>query len=308
MRMEVETVTPAMAEAWLASAAGLPQRHLTPGRVRQFASAMTRGQWRVTHQGIAIDPDGVLIDGQHRLSAVVLSGVTVQMMVAYDVPRETFDAFDTGQARTTASTLHIAGIVDANATAAAARLILTYDQIGETKRSAHSDIRSGATTRDVLNFIESSRGETLRGALPVARSLAQTFNRYGMRSWLAAAVTIIDETAPDAMVREEFLDKMHSGAMLADQSPILTFRRWLISETGYARSDRSYRSPVGVAAYIKTWNAWTMGRDLGVIRMRVGREEWPIPGRDLEAEAEAIEARLDAERAEQAERGEIVAA
>lgn len=286
MRMQVETITPERAEALLLGAAGISQRAITKRKVNGYASAMTRGQWMVTHQAIGIDPDGVLVDGQHRLTAVVQAGVPVDMMVAYDVPRETFAVLDTGTARTTAATLHIAGIPDANSAAAAARMILTYDQIGGTRKPPHSDIRANTTTTDVLSFMDSPRGETLRGALGVGRSLATSFSKYGMRTWMSAAVAVIDETTPDTQVRAEFLDKMHSGAMLSERSPILTFRRWVISDTGYARADRSYRTAIGMAAIIKTWNAYTMGTDLALIRMVPGRQTWPLPGRDLEAEAE----------------------
>lgn len=304
MKMQAETITPERAEALLLGAAGIPQRAITTRRVNVFASAMQRGQWRITHQAIALDTDGVLIDGQHRLSAVVLAGVPVEMMVAYDVPRDTFDVLDTGTARTTASTLHIAGVPDANAAAAAARMMLTYDQIGGTRKTPHSDIRSAATSTDVLSFMSSERGDTLRGALGVGRSLSQSFSKYGMRSWMSAAIALIDETHPDASVRNEFFDKMHSGAMLSNASPVLTFRRWIGSDTGYGRSDRAYRGLIGLAGMVKTWNAFVLGNDLSLIRHVPGRQIWPLPGRDLELEAEnerlARIAETDRQRAEKA--------
>lgn len=39
--------------------------------VKGFAEAMSRGEWMVTHQGIAFSSAGVLVDGQHRLAAVI---------------------------------------------------------------------------------------------------------------------------------------------------------------------------------------------------------------------------------------------
>lgn len=301
MRTQVETITPERAEALLLGAAGLPQRAITPRRVNAFASAMRRGQWQVTHQGIGIDPDGVLVDGQHRLSAVVLAGVPVEMLVVYDVPREAFAVLDTGTARSTAATLHIAGVTDPNVAAAAARMVLTYDQIGGTRKAAHSDIRSGFTSTDILNYMASERGRTLLGAIPAARAVVHSLNKFGMRSWFTAAIAIIDETNPDIQVRTEFVDKLTSGAMLPAQSPILTFRRWVISDTGYARVDRAYRGTVGIAGLIRTWNAYTSGNDLQLIKILPGRSIWPLPGRDVDEEAEndrlAKIAEREAERA-----------
>ena len=49
-----------------------------------MADDMRAGRFVVTHQAIAFDAKGNLIDGQHRLRAVIMSGVTVTMQVAFD--------------------------------------------------------------------------------------------------------------------------------------------------------------------------------------------------------------------------------
>jgi hypothetical protein len=69
--------------------------------VRSLAEAMRRGDWIVTHQGIAFDIHGVLVDGQHRLAAVVEAEVPVEMTVFTDVEPDTFDVLDTGKAAVT---------------------------------------------------------------------------------------------------------------------------------------------------------------------------------------------------------------
>src|SRR5438046_2404287 len=56
------------AEQWLA--ANTANRPLSRSTVRGFADAMRSGEWLVTHQGVAFDTDGVLVDGQHRLAAI----------------------------------------------------------------------------------------------------------------------------------------------------------------------------------------------------------------------------------------------
>jgi hypothetical protein len=38
---------------------------------RGFAEAMRRGEWMVTHQGIAFDVHGALVGGKHRLAAMM---------------------------------------------------------------------------------------------------------------------------------------------------------------------------------------------------------------------------------------------
>lgn len=281
MRVEEIEVTPEQAEKWLQSAHNvMSQRALTQRRVSTFASAMTRGQWRVTHQSIAIDPEGVLIDGQHRLSAVVVARVPVRMSVAFDVPRDSFDVVDTGTARTASSILHIAGIADANALAAATRMVLTYKEIDGTRRVPSADVRGQFTARDVLDFVESENGAILRSNIQPASRVASALAKYGARSWIAAALTLIDMHDPEHPdARLEFVTKFETGEMLSAGSPVLTLRRWMTSEHGYGRTDRSYRGIIGIGAAIKAWNAFTAGTDLALIRIRPGRERWPVVGR-----------------------------
>ncbi len=47
----------------------------------RYKREMNDGRWQITHQGIAFDTDGVLIDGQHRLLAIVESGIAITILV-----------------------------------------------------------------------------------------------------------------------------------------------------------------------------------------------------------------------------------
>jgi hypothetical protein len=93
MRTETIAVTPAMAEHWLER--NHDNRPLRYHKVKEWARAIADGRWRLTHQGIAIDEAGNLLDGQHRLSAIVETGATVEMLVTFDAPRATFTQIDT---------------------------------------------------------------------------------------------------------------------------------------------------------------------------------------------------------------------
>lgn len=68
-------ITPEMAKNLLEK--NVTNRRLAPATVKKYAYEMSSGSWMSTHQGIAIDESGQVIDGQHRLSAIVLSGVSI---------------------------------------------------------------------------------------------------------------------------------------------------------------------------------------------------------------------------------------
>lgn len=78
------TVTPQMAEAMLRTNVD-NQRKITPSTVDRYAQDISSGSWKLTHQGIAFNAKGELFDGQHRLTAVVQSGVAVDLRVTFGV-------------------------------------------------------------------------------------------------------------------------------------------------------------------------------------------------------------------------------
>lgn len=102
MRSEVIAVTPELAAEWLGRNAP-ENRSISKRRVRAWVGEMRAGRWELTHQGIAFSAAGVLVDGQHRLTAVVESGVTVNMLVFFDVPTTYSGPIDQGFVRTTAT-------------------------------------------------------------------------------------------------------------------------------------------------------------------------------------------------------------
>lgn len=124
MKMQVERVDPALAMRWLA--ANESNRPISAEQVKRYAADMKRGDWKTTHQGIAFDRSGVLLDGQHRLRAVVKAGVTVPMVVFRDCDRDTFDRLDVGKKRTAADALAIDGVESARTIAAIARSLVAF--------------------------------------------------------------------------------------------------------------------------------------------------------------------------------------
>ncbi len=101
-------VTPAMADAWL-SQCNSHNRQIVDAHVDRLVREMKAGRWRLTHQGIAFSDSRVLLDGQHRLWAVFLSGTTVPMRVFFNEPAESLEAIDAVQARSNDQIITLAG-------------------------------------------------------------------------------------------------------------------------------------------------------------------------------------------------------
>lgn len=61
----------------------LPNRKLIKRKVESYTESMLDNKWELTHQGIAFDPDGYLIDGENRLVAIAKSGISQEIIVAH---------------------------------------------------------------------------------------------------------------------------------------------------------------------------------------------------------------------------------
>jgi len=102
----LETITPELAAKYLEHN---KNRRLQEGYAVRLANAMKEGEWRLTHQGIAFNCDGSLRDGQHRLRAIVISGIPQQFWVTRGVPEDAVLVMDTHKARSDADALTLSG-------------------------------------------------------------------------------------------------------------------------------------------------------------------------------------------------------
>ena len=104
MKSKVVMIDPSLAAAWLAKNAQY-NRPMRKTVVTNYAEQMKAGQWQLTHQGVAFDVNGILIDGQHRLAAIVQANVIVPLMVTVNAPAVSFEMLDCGLKRTVADRL-----------------------------------------------------------------------------------------------------------------------------------------------------------------------------------------------------------
>lgn len=79
---QVTSINPATAQRILSTSPG--NRTLSRASVESYARDMRAGNWKLTHQGILLGKGGMLIDGHHRLTALVAANVTLPFVVVTD--------------------------------------------------------------------------------------------------------------------------------------------------------------------------------------------------------------------------------
>lgn len=172
-----ELITPQMAADFLKQNTG--NRNIRHWWVRALAGAIRRGEWVPTHQGIAITQSGRLLDGQHRLEAIVLSGIPCWMLVVRDVDEEAFMVTDRGRVR---SYSDITGL--ATKTAEVCRIFCTIYFPKE---------HGGTTSPQMLKLANTGIGD-LSDAL--TDHCGTTTKVFASASFRAAAVQLVLEGVP----------------------------------------------------------------------------------------------------------------
>lgn len=122
MKTTLEVLGPQDAQKILAKTRD--NRPIRRGWVLHLADLMRRGQWHATHQGIAIDQDGHLIDGQHRMLAVIESGQSIGILVSRGLSKTAYRDIDSGLARTMGDRLKL--LSDPKANQVACSLVRSY--------------------------------------------------------------------------------------------------------------------------------------------------------------------------------------
>lgn len=102
MKTEIVIITPQLARSMLEK--NTRNRPVRNSHVETLRASFERGEYRMTHQGIAFDSNGELIDGQHRLHAIaLLADGEFPMLVTTGLPPSVFAAVDATLAKRTVS-------------------------------------------------------------------------------------------------------------------------------------------------------------------------------------------------------------
>jgi hypothetical protein len=126
MSVTVKTITPAMAKKYLGE--NTRNRGVRENVVNKLAGAIERGEWRLTNDALTVNGDGTLLNGQHRLHAIIKADTPVEMLVLRGVESDTQDVMDTGARRNIADILKLRGESNHTLLAGSLRQLWFFEQ------------------------------------------------------------------------------------------------------------------------------------------------------------------------------------
>lgn len=286
-QLTTEIITPAIAEEMLRH--NTCNRPIKESHVAFLANEIIEGNWRLT--GSAIQFVGqVLVDGQHRLKAIVLTGKSIKSVVARfpatTASKEIFKVLDVGCNRTVGDVLAINGEINTRALSGILNGIdRYYKAVEHAGQNAKTIPYSSQTTiaqrmdtaimrgtvkkplgyiMDLLARYPFARESTLFGvSMKAQRPQILTVNQWGL---IHAIYNDVDESAAS-----EFLAALNTGENLSRQSPILQLRERLLSIRADMGKDASRIGPQFVLALCNAaWNAYRTDKPINLKKVSAG--------------------------------------
>ena len=250
---KVETITPEIAKTMLGETAN--NRRISRDNVNLFAREIRNGEWRFNGEAIKFGKDGRLLDGQHRLLAVIAADKPLTTLVIRGLEDETQQTMDSGKTRTLGDVLTLRGEKNSTQLASLARAVYLADQLG-MEAAAQNDLKP--TRGEIISFIDQT--PQLADVL--------TSSMFASLWWTFAHI--------DTDAADRFFMSLASGANLQADDPILILRNTLMAQPHKAgRSTRDNRVRIA-ALTIKAWNKWRKGKPLRQLKFSAG-ESFPTP-------------------------------
>ncbi len=262
--VEKVDITPELAREWLGY--NTHNRRLRERVVGAYAADMLGGAWQWNGESIKFAADGTLLDGQHRLAAIVAANITVPMLVVRGLPNEAQDTVDGGAKRKFADVLQLRGEQWAVALAAVTRRVTLWE-MGFRKNNTNV----APTNAQLLQTLEQypELRDIVKTATHTATGCGLPGSICGLGLWVFSRI--------DASDADFFFNRLHDGQNLAKGDPIYELRRAVDA----SRSVRGSRSDTFLTAImIKAWNAYRDGTTVGLLRYVPGGaspERFPEP-------------------------------
>lgn len=252
---EVVTVTPDMAREWLKY--NKVNRPLSQAWVNYYVRQIVDGLWDGQNgQSIKFDVLGNLIDGQHRLYAIIASGIAVTLEVRRHLKTESFKTIDVGNIRTAAHTLAALGIKNYALVAAVGRLIWLW-------RHGQKGLNSRVSIDEIVVTVRKYPA-VVELAARLKDPFANLFLPASVGCFCYWLLSTLDAEAADKFFTELFENP--SGVTLILQRRLVADRM----------SKRNTRTNEQVALVVKTWNAWRSGESLRLLKF-LKDESMPEP-------------------------------
>jgi len=265
-----ETITPDSARIMLES--NKKNRSVNRANLNYIISEINRGNFHLTGESIKIAQNGMLLDGQHRLHAVIESKKPTMMLVVRGLSNDAFKYIDTGRKRQASDILAIEGVANSAAISAMAKFIINfkrgnYASVSNSKVDISSN-RTPITNADVSNFVSTNK-ESIEDSYLYGHN---KYNKLIKKVTLSGFHFIIKQSNEE--LADDFCHKVSTGEGIEHSSPIYLLRQKMLQDI---RANKKMRSLEKLAILCKAWNLYKTNKTVSILKWDSVKEPFPKP-------------------------------
>lgn len=244
------------------------QRSISKPNVERYGSDMITHDWHINGDTIKISSDNELLDGQHRLSAIIESEEPQVLLVVHGIDKEAMATIDAGRKRTFSDQLRMEGVRN-HATVAAIGGRMWYWKHGNYAVRSVARVEnplylnsapSTAQKRSVMDQYEKAYGITMEhaavfGVKAYAKRPGISSSTYGV-AW--AILSGIDKE-----LREKFFFEVTVEAASAKTGYPIQALHNRLNRLG---KNEVFDNVVQLDALFTIYNKWLGGQNLDTLR------------------------------------------
>ena len=206
--------------------------------INRMVDDMNNGKWHTSYDPIKIDSDYKLSDGQHRLEAIIKSGISVPVVLYYPVQEEQYKFIDQGIRRTGSHQIHMQGIADAPLIASGLKQIHEW--------SANKPNVGTAPSLDVLDDYKLLYLNDLEKNKSLVKLIKKDRSKKVNHGELLALITILKDFHSNDIVDEYIEQIFYPPISLLDEKyhPITRTNKYLVELT-----QRSLENKIKVSTF-----------------------------------------------------------
>lgn len=266
---EYVLVTPEIARKWLRQ--NKRNRRLRARVARRLAASMRKGVWHPSNDTLCFDENGVLMNGQHRLTAIIEANQPQEMLVQYGMPEESFMWMDAQERRALADHLQLVGQENYTQTAAIGKRLAFYAKGGLLTKEVARSGQNGAPGTSFWADMEDQLDVAMYYG-PV-RPAASYMNKRSKHSKFVPGTALGFVHAlyspfwPDVV---PFLDRVVTGYGLQQGDPAAAIRK-VLERNAVALPHKRFGVEIAIGYLILAANAAFEGKN-------TQRLQWPSTG------------------------------
>lgn len=244
-------------------------RPINKENITFISSAMKRDKWMFTGETIIFSKNGDLMNGQHRLESVIITGKEQWFATVENVDNKAFSCMDINKPRSSGDALSIENIINPQSYAAIGKFIILYNRGGFSKMATRSSNKALLLTPGDISDFVLKRHPSLTKSREYGYAKENVLIPGNLYSAMHYIFKQIDNDAAC-----DFCNKLSDGKELEKNDPIFILREELKAEK---RSQRKMEQDEKIGLISKAWNLYRQGKKINALKFDTTKDEFPKP-------------------------------